>query len=255
MQDDSGPALPPAIEHVWGLRGRPPRGPRPGLSVDAIVDAAVRVADADGLAAVSMSRVAKELGAATMALYRHVGSKDELLTLMVDAGYGPSPGPSASDQDWRAGLTRWAWAEHDVLRQRPWLLHIPITGPPITPQQLGWLEDGLRCLESTGLAENEKMSVILLVTGYVRNEATLTAQVAEGSRAAGVEPGELMPAYRRTLSRLADPARFPALHRVLAAGVLDQDDDPDDEFTFGLDRILDGVETLVRARASAGAGR
>src|ERR1044071_8495408 len=86
--DDSGPVLPSAIESAWGLRERPPKGPRPGMSVPAIVDAAVRVADADGLAAVSMSRVAKELGAATMALYRYVGSKDELLMLMVDTGYG-----------------------------------------------------------------------------------------------------------------------------------------------------------------------
>ncbi|MBQ0992653.1 TetR/AcrR family transcriptional regulator [Micromonospora sp. PSH03] len=247
--DDSGPELPPAIESAWGLRERQPKGPRPGMSVPAIVDAAVRVADADGLAAVSMSRVAKELGAATMALYRYVGSKDELLMLMVDTGYGPSPGPPPPEDDWRAGLTRWAWAEHEVLRQRSWLLHVPISGPPITPQQLGWMEDGLRCLDGTTLGEGEKMSVLLLITGYVRNEATLTSQIAEGSRAAGVEPSEMMPAYSRLVTRLIDPARFPALHRVLSAGVLTQDDDPDDEFAFGLDRILDGVEALIRRRA------
>ncbi|WP_199733523.1 TetR/AcrR family transcriptional regulator [Micromonospora sp. BL4] len=248
-KDDSGPAIPPAVESAWGLRERPPKGPRPGLTVSGIVGAAVRVADADGLAAVSMSRVAKELSAATMALYRYLGSKDELLMLMVDAGYGPPPGPAAPDADWRAGLTRWAWAEHDVLRQRPWLLHVPITGPPITPQQLGWLEDGLRCLDDTALTEGERMSALLLITGYVRNEATLTAQITEGSRAAGVEPGEMMPAYARTVGRLIDPARFPALSRVLASGVLNQDDDPDEEFTFGLDRILDGIEALILRRA------
>ncbi|MEH1166097.1 TetR/AcrR family transcriptional regulator [Micromonospora sp. CPCC 205539] len=249
-EDDSGPAIPPAIESAWGLRERPPKGPRPGLTVSGIVDAAVRVADADGLAAVSMSRVAKELGAATMGLYRYVGSKDELLMLMVDTGYGPSPGPPAPDDDWRAGLIRWAWAEHEVLRQRSWLLHVPITGPPITPQQLGWLEDGLRCLDGTSLAEGEKMSALLLITGYVRNEATLTSQIAEGSRAAGVAPSEMMPAYGRMVAQLIDPARFPALHRVLAAGIMNQDDDPDDEFTFGLDRILDGIETLIHRRTT-----
>ncbi|MEV4496839.1 TetR/AcrR family transcriptional regulator [Micromonospora arborensis] len=248
--DDSGPVLPPAIESAWGLRDRPPKGPRPQMSVPTIVDAAVRVADTDGLAAVSMSRVAKELGAATMALYRYVGSKDELLMLMVDTGYGPPPGPPPAEADWRAGLTRWAWADHEVLRRRPWLLHVPISGPPITPQQLGWMEDGLRCLDDTTLAEGEKTSVLLLITGYIRNEASLTAQIIEGSRAAGIEPGEMMPAYSRMVARLIDPSRFPALHRVLAAGVLDQDDDPDDEFTFGLDRILDGIEALIRRRAA-----
>ncbi|MEV1158839.1 TetR/AcrR family transcriptional regulator [Micromonospora chokoriensis] len=247
--DDSGPVLPPAIESAWGLRERPPKGPRPGMSVSTIVDTAVRVADADGLAAVSMSRVAKELGAATMALYRYVGSKDELLLLMVDTGYGPSPGPPPPETDWRAGLTRWAWAEHDVLRRRTWLLHVPITGPPITPQTLGWLEDGLRCLDGTALAEGEKMSALLLITGYVRNEATLSTQIAESSRAAGIEPGEMMPAYARMLRQLIDPTRFPALNRVLTSGVLSQDDDLDEEFAFGLDRILDGVEALMQRRA------
>ncbi|MGW3784464.1 TetR/AcrR family transcriptional regulator [Micromonospora chokoriensis] len=247
--DDSGPAIPPAIESAWGLRERPPKGPRPGMSVSTIVDAAVRVADADGLAAVSMSRVAKELGAATMALYRYVGSKDELLLLMVDTGYGPSPGPPAPEDGWRAGLTRWAWAEHEVLRRRSWLLHVPITGPPITPQTLGWLEDGLRCLDGTALAEGEKMSALLLITGYVRNEATLSTQIAESSRAAGIEAGEMMPAYARMLRQLIDPARFPALNRVLSSGVLSQDDDLDEEFSFGLDRILDGIEALIRRRA------
>ncbi|MDG4809115.1 TetR/AcrR family transcriptional regulator C-terminal domain-containing protein [Micromonospora sp. WMMD1120] len=135
-----------------------------------------------------------------------------------------------------------------MLRRRTWLLHVPITGPPVTPQQLGWMEDGLRCLDGTALAESEKMSTLLLITGYVRNEATLTAQLAEGSRAAGVAPSEVMPAYGRMMARLIDPARFPALHRVLTAGVLTQDDDPDDEFTFGLDRILDGIEALIRRR-------
>lgn len=246
--DDSGPVLPPAIESAWGLRERPPKGPRPGMSVPAIVDAAVRVADADGLGAVSMSRVAKELGAATMALYRYVGSKDELLLLMVDTGYGPSPGPPPPETDWRAGLTRWAWAEHEVLGQRSWLLHVPITGPPITPQQLGWMEDGLRCLDGTRLGEGEKMSSLLLITGYVRNEATLRSQIADGSRASGADPDEVMRSYGLLVARLIDPARFPALHRVMAAGVLNQDEGPDDEFTFGLDRILDGIEALIQRR-------
>lgn len=93
------------------------------------------------------------------------------------------------------------------------------------------------------------MSTLLLITGYVRNEATLSTQIAEGSRAAGMNPGEMMPAYSRMLSRLIDPARFPALHRVLTSGVLNQDDDLDEEFTFGLDRILDGIEALIRRRA------
>src|SRR5262250_3052406 len=84
-------SIPGSVAAAWGVRERPHRGPRPGLSLGRIVDAAVRVADAEGLDAVSMSRVAAELGTAPMSLYRYVTAKDELLALMVDAAYGPPP--------------------------------------------------------------------------------------------------------------------------------------------------------------------
>ncbi|MFI7607220.1 TetR/AcrR family transcriptional regulator [Micromonospora sp. NPDC049366] len=249
--DQTAAALPPVIEAAWGVRERAPRGPRPGLTLAGIVAAAVAVADADGLAAVSMSRVAKELGAATMALYRYVGAKDDLLTLMVDAAYGEPPGPGGTGPHWRAGLARWAWAERTALHRHPWVVRVPISGPPLTPHALGWLEDGLRCLAGTGLTEPEKMSVMLLLTGYVRNEVLLTVQIQDASAASGRGPEEIMPEYGRLVARLADPARFPALHAVLDAGVLDRDDGPDDEFVFGLERLLDGVEALVDRRADA----
>src|SRR5688572_30415165 len=103
---DSG--LPPALAAVWGLRERPRRGPKPGLTLDAIVDAAVALADADGLGAVSMSRVAEKLGFTTMSLYRHVSSKDELLMLMMEAAIG-APTPSADPApNWRAAMETFA---------------------------------------------------------------------------------------------------------------------------------------------------
>ena len=83
--------LPASIEAAWGIRERPRKGPKPGLSLPRIVEAAISVAERDGLAAVSMSRVAAELGASTMSLYRYVSAKDELLMLMADAAYGAPP--------------------------------------------------------------------------------------------------------------------------------------------------------------------
>ncbi|MFD0787111.1 TetR/AcrR family transcriptional regulator C-terminal domain-containing protein, partial [Micromonospora azadirachtae] len=144
-----------------------------------------------------------------------------------------------------------AWAERAALHRHPWVVRVPISGPPITPSQLSWLEDGLRCLAGTGLGESEKVSVKLLLTGYVRNDALLTAQLREASAASGRQPDEIMPEYGQLIARVADPARFPALHAVIRAGVLDQDDGPDDEFVFGLERLLDGVETLIRSRTTA----
>jgi AcrR family transcriptional regulator len=252
MDDHGGTGLPASIEAAWGVRERPARGPRPALSLDRIVAAAVKVADADGMGALSMSRIAAELGVSTMSLYRYVAAKDELLALMVDAAYEPPPRP-APGEGWRHSLERWAWAELAVYRRHPWVLRISIPGPPTTPNQVAWLEWGLGSLAGTGLPEGEKLSAILLLTGYVRNQATLEADIA-AALAAGVAGAQPMTAYGRTLARLTDPERFPALHAAIAAGALDApegeigEEDMDDEFTFGLERVLDGIETLIEKR-------
>lgn len=244
---EGGSGLPASIEAAWGLRTRPAKGPKPGLSLERIVEAAIHVARTDGLAAVSMGRVAKELGASAMSLYRYVAAKDELLLLMIDAAAGAPPVPP-EDADWRAGLTHWAWSYLEVLRRDPWVLRVPIEGPPVTPNQLLWLERGLSALRGTGLGEGAKMSVMLLLSGFVRNDVGLALSVreAQAKRSAAYVP---MPGYGRLLERLADAERFPELTAVIASGVLDDADGPDDEFVFGLERVLDGVEVLVRARA------
>src|SRR5215204_3198203 len=237
-EDDSG--LPASIAAAWGRRARPTKGPRPALSLERIVEAAVAVAAAEGLDAVSMGRVAAELGSSPMSLYRYVAAKDELLALMVDAAVGAPPETHA--EGWRAGLSRWAWAYHDALRRHPWMLRVPISAPAITPNATAWLEHGLRCLADTALPESQKLSVMLLLSGYVRNEATLAADI--GAEAGG----EIMPAWGRLLSELTTPADFPALHAALGSEAFAQDDDPDDEFVFGLERVLDGIAALVAAK-------
>jgi AcrR family transcriptional regulator len=247
VEDDGGTGLPASIQAAWGVRDRPNKGPKRGLSLERIVDAAVKVAADEGLAAVSMSRVAAELGASTMSLYRYVAAKDELLALMVDAATGPPP--AVGEDGWRAGLSRWAWAELAVYRRHPWALRVPISGPPVTPNQTAWLEQGLRCLHDTGLGEGEKLSVILLVTGFVRNSASLEADLAAAFQAGGTTAQAAMTGYGRLIARLTDAQRYPALHAVIEAGVVDQADHPDAEFVFGLERLLDGIDVLVRARA------
>jgi AcrR family transcriptional regulator len=251
MDDQIGTGLPASIEAAWGVRTRPTKGPRPALSLERIVAAAVRVAATDGLQAVSMGRVAADLGVSTMSLYRYVAAKDELLALMADLTFEAPPAPRAPDEGWRAGLSRWAWTELAVYRRNPWVLRIPIGGPPVTPNTMVWLERGLDSLRDTGLREDEKLSVILLLTGYVRNQASLQADIAAAQAAGTAAPDpEMMGSYRRVLTRLTDPERFPALHAVIAAGVFDEEDEPDYEFTFGLERVLDGIETLIENRRS-----
>ncbi|MGP3943378.1 TetR/AcrR family transcriptional regulator [Streptomyces sp. 6N106] len=246
--EESGTGLPTSIEAAWGLRERPGKGPRPGLTLGRIVDAAVGIASADGLGAVSMSRVAAELGVSTMSLYRYVSAKDELLTLMEDAAYGtPPPGDPA--KDWRAGFTDWAWSLRTALGRHPWVVNVPISGPPSTPNSVAWMERGLACLRHTHLSENEKISVLMLVSGFVRNEARLTFDILAASRRSGDSLETSMAAWARLLGKLTDAERFPAVTAALRAGELDTPGGPDDEFVFGLERILDGVEALVSARS------
>lgn len=241
-QDQEPAALPPAIELAWGRRRRGTKGPKPGLSLERIVDAAVHVAGEEGLGGVSMARVAERLGASTMSLYRYVSAKDELMALMVDAAAGRPPPRRSSREGWRTGLRRWAWAYHDRMREHPWSLQVPITGPPMTPNQVAWLEDALWSLRNTGLTEEDKASVVLMLSAYVRSQATLIADLA----GAGAITDAAMAGYARLLATLTNADEFPAIHALLAAGVFDKADPPEKEFSFGLERILDGIEVSIR---------
>ena len=242
--------LPVSYQVAWGIHERTGRGPKRGLTLDRIVLAGVAVAVADGLDAVSMSRVATELRAATMSLYRYVGTKDELLMLMMDAAFRQPPAARRAGEAWRPALTRWARAHLAVLRRHPWIVRIPISGPPITPNQVTWFERALRCLAGTRLSEPEKLSTLLLVNGFVRNEALLAADLQRAVAARGATMDAATASYGRMLAALVDRRRFPALSATIDSGVFDQIGDVDEDFDFGLARILDGVDVLVRARGT-----
>jgi AcrR family transcriptional regulator len=168
-----------------------------------------------------------------MSLYRHVGSKDDLLRAMLDTALGPPP-PALDDpgDDWRAALELWTRAVLDALLAHPWAIKVPITGPPMSPVQLAWLDRGLRALEGTGLTEGEKADVVLLLNGYAFWEARLQTEVATGEPPEPPEGIEDMPALRR----------------ALAAGIFEDESVGDRGVAFGLGRILDGVAVLVAAR-------
>ena len=240
--------LPPSLELLWGRREPGSRGPRRGLTLERIVEAGMRVAQGEGVGALSMARIAKELGVGTMSLYRYVASKDELLTTMVDAGLG-SPPPLVAGEDWRAGLMRWAVGVRAAYQGNPWSLRIPISGPPLGPNNVAWLDNALAALTDTPLTEQEKLSCVLLVSGFVRNDVTLALDFAEAS---GGEPQ--MPGYGQLLAKLISADEMPSLHRAIVSGSLDDPDDPDAEFMFGMGRILDGIEALMASKESA-AGR
>lgn len=222
---------------------------RQGLSRARIVEVAIEVADAEGLAALSMAKVSGRLGVTAMALYRHVAGKDELVLLMQDAAVGQPP-PLPVDAGWRPAIERWTWAVLGRFRAHPWLLAtISMFGPPSTPHQLAWLDRGLRALASTPLTESEKLNVILLLDAHVFGDLQFSAFGAPTA-------GEPAVDFAGTLLELLDPARFPALHRAIEGGAFAERPDRaatrDAAFAFGLARILDGVERFVGERAGPG---
>ncbi|MFJ6521251.1 TetR/AcrR family transcriptional regulator [Streptomyces filamentosus] len=247
---EGGSFLPAAVEAAWGLRERPSKGPKPGLSLDRIVAAAVDLASAEGLDAVSMGRVAKELGVSTMSLYRYVSAKNELYVLMQEAATGTPPDPFGPEVGWREGLERWAWSMREVYLRHMWLLRIPVSGPPATPNAVAWWEQALVALDGAGLDASARLGVVMLVGGFVKNDALLAVELGEAVAGSGDAPEEAMRRYSGTLRRLVDPAVYPQVAGVIDSGVLDRADDPAGEFRFGLARILDGVAALVEGRTS-----
>jgi AcrR family transcriptional regulator len=239
MQD-----LPAGLDLLWGHRDRPRRERRGGLSTERIVAAAIKLADADGLEAVSMARVAERLGFTAMALYRHVSGKDELLVLMQEAALGPPPAFDPSFGGWRPHLERWCTELLATINAHPWWLHIPISPPPPTPSQMAWLEYGLRALEGTPLTEGDKAAIMLMLNGLVTWEARLVAELGRH------EPGTPDPqvVYAEVVRTLVGDERFPALGRAVAAGIF-EDQSREIVFTFSLAVALDGVERLI-AQAS-----
>ncbi|MFD6755137.1 MULTISPECIES: TetR/AcrR family transcriptional regulator [Micromonospora] len=241
--------LPENIALAWGLRDRSSRGPKRSLSLEQVVATGIQVAQAEGLPAVSMSRVASELGVSTMSLYRYVPTKHDLLDLMVDTAFGPPPPPRAPDEGWRPALARWGEGNLVALRRQPWMRHVAISGPPINPNQVRWFEYGLIALRGTGLRATERISTIMLVSGYARSWAMISLDLAEAAARSGQTPDEVGLRYWRNLAVLTAPGPYPAIHELLAEP-FDAEEHPDEDWRFGLERLLDGVEMLIRTRAS-----
>ncbi|MFE2751396.1 TetR/AcrR family transcriptional regulator C-terminal domain-containing protein [Actinosynnema sp. NPDC059335] len=213
---------------------------RPGLSLPAIVAAAIEVADAEGLAGLSMRKVAERLGFTTMSLYRHVPGRAHLVDLMRDAVLGDPPAPPA-DLRWRARLEVFARHAWELRKRHPWLAeergarHVP------GPNALAHFEHALAILADTGLTPAEVVASVGLVARFVDAEAAALVEAARAERDTGVGDEEWWGARD---SLYAHFHAFPTLTRLWEAGGFDESD----PFGFGLARVLDGIEILIERR-------
>nr|WP_024800053.1 TetR/AcrR family transcriptional regulator [Nocardia sp. BMG51109] len=259
-------SAPTTLDLLWGTPQRPRRGPKPSLSVERIVTEAIALADAEGLANLSMQRLAERLGCAKMALYRYVPGKTELMALMLDAAMGTPPGATAPETGEtpsrrpaspesppaprdpairRDQLRLWSETIFDRLRAHPWTLEVATGVRPMGPNEMAWLESALSALSGSGLTGPERLDTVVLLLGHVRSlvqqvgpagadedlESRLAEQIGRVVATRADDYPEVVAAFAEQTAASADPAtaRNNALH-------------------FGIDRILDGVAALMSAR-------
>ncbi|WP_205325313.1 TetR/AcrR family transcriptional regulator [Glycomyces sp. YM15] len=240
-------AVPAELARLWRISSESRLGRPAKLDVGQVVDAAVALADREGLAAATLPRVAESLGVTKMSLYRHVGSKDELLALMQDAAAGPVPSSLDGTGPWRERLRLWAGEQRALFTRHPWLATAPVSGPPQGPNLIGWFDAALRALRTTGLDWGAKVGTIMLVGEYVRANAQLTQGLEAGRSDTGKDQAAAEQAYGRAMAALVSPERFPDAAALFASAAFEDTgaDTAQADFDFGLDLILDGVAAAI----------
>lgn len=244
--------LPQGVALSWGLVKQPQRGPKRELNVNQIVEAAIAIADEGGLTAVSMNRVATSLGFTPMSLYRYIPSKDDLLLLMQDAVCDIPLPPIKKEAGWRENIKEYFNACLKVFTDHPWFGDIPISGAPITPNNLQIVDWALGCIKELALNDFEKMGVILLISNYARGCGLIQRDMNLALQSGATEGTFSGRDYSAALKQLVTSERFPHLHPIIMSGVYTEENpeanDVGDDFDFGLELILDGIDSYLLSK-------
>lgn len=239
-----------SIDLLWGDAEPGRRGPKPRHSVDKVVEAAIAVADAEGLAAISVRRIALELGVSAMSIYTYVPSKAELVELMFDRALGDGEAPP-TDGGWREALKAIAHERWRNSERHPWMLDIATNRPPLGPNLMRRHEAALAVLDGTGLDEMTKDLVIDVLQSFLSGALKQARDAREAEQSTGLTDEQWIAMAEPAIAARLDPAQFPHLLRMAEAwrgadkAVMA---DPGWRFRFGLDVVLDGIATLIAAR-------
>lgn len=228
-------------EVIWARPERTGRGPKPAYSRADIAAAAVRIADADGLDAVSMRRVAAEIGCGTMSLYNYVPRKEDLYELMVDlisGEYELSGGPSG---DWRADMRDFARQALGIMRRHPWVVRAMSTVYGISPNALRVLDRVLACLEGLDLPAGTKLELFGMVNGSVMTFVANEQAIAERSRSVPWSAEQEQAVRGAYMVRQVATGEYPHLAALFAQGMAPPDD-PEGAFDRMLTRLLDSFD-------------
>ncbi|MFC4494488.1 TetR/AcrR family transcriptional regulator [Streptomyces ovatisporus] len=238
--------LPRTLELLWRGKEQPTRGPKPGLTLDRIVATAVALADREGITALSMRKVAAELGVGTMTLYRYVPGKGELLDLMLDHVNGPAGDlEEQRGKDWRTTMESIAEGSWTLYTKSPWLLQVSQVRPVLGPSSLSGVEFALSALDGVPLEGKEKIGLLTALDNYVVGAARTHVLQQQATENTGLSEEEFWTAQLPYLERAMGTGDYPHLAAL-----------PEDSFSLrgeeamrlGLRALLDGFQSLIERR-------
>ena len=216
------------------------------ITTETILAMAIRIADGEGLSAVSMRRIAVELGVSTMALYRHVRGKSQLVLLMADRIMAQPPLPGARPPGWRAQLELVARAQWEMYCRHPWMARIiSMTRPDLLAHGMAHTEWALCAVDGCGLDPHTMLHLAVTLFGYVRGCAMNVEMQAEAEQESGLTDEEWVESQSTSFVRFLASGRYPMLLYITEAPGVDLD--VDSLFEFGLRRLLDGYAAFLQA--------
>lgn len=248
-----------SMELLWGRATRGSRGPKQGTDLEAVVRAAIELADAEGLDAVSMRRVGERLGMGTMSIYTYVPGKGELLDLMLDTVYGErAADPIGEGGSPRERLERIARSQWDFHERHPWTLYIASGRAVLGPNELDAYEAALSVASRLGVSARDAVAIVDSIGLFVRGVARDAAEAESAERVTGLSEMEWWTERDAILTGKMTDERYPTLGRLDAeGGFAVPDDAPNynltfilEDFEFGLQRLLDGIQAYVGERGA-----
>lgn len=230
-----------SVRLLWEPDAQVPREPKASLTRARVVEAAIKVADAEGVEALTMRRVAETLGFTTMSLYRHVPGKSELLDLMVDAVWGETE--RAPKGPWREGLDFYARQLWSMYRAHPWLLQLTNARRMPGPNATTRTDAAFAVVSELGLKPEEIVAVVTSVSQFVAGVGRTMADRVLAERETGVSEEDWWN-DRDELWEHFTPERLPMTTYIWSTGGYERQLD---EFEFGLARVLDGLAVFIEA--------
>lgn len=231
-----------AADLIWTRLAHAKHNKQPSLNLEQIVRAAIELADTEGTQALSMRRLAAKLGAGTMSLYWYIASKEDLFDLLIDAGIGEVELPAYPTGNWRADLFDLAQQTWAALLRHPWLASLLGTRPGLGPHWLKRFEFSLAAIDGLGLTMTERAGMVSLVDGYVTGFVLRELEEEETMWRTGMTEEEWQATLTPYMQQIITSGNYPHFAQYLAES---EDRSSRESFTFGLDRLLDGIAAYI----------